>query len=187
MTKKIDDILLAGQGFSEGIMRNKSIPQKVGLFIWRTLKHRIPVRMELDKRGVDLDSVLCPLCNDHTESVDHAIFLCKHAAEVWSRVFNWWGSILSGNASLSYLFSEDGNSSKSKLQKLTWQAVRWVTGYHIWKNRNHKVFHKDSWATPKIVSEIQLKTFEWISSRLKTTSFDWHRWLLDPNTVFDLG
>ncbi|XP_071699670.1 uncharacterized protein [Rutidosis leptorrhynchoides] len=151
MTKKIDDILLAGQGFSEGTMRNKLIPQKVGLFIWRTLKHRIPVRMTLDKHGVDLDSVLRPLCNDHTELVDHAIFLCKHVAEVWSRVFNWWGSILSGNASLSYFFSEDGNNSKSKLQKLTWQAVRWVTGYHILKNRNHKVFHKDSWAAPKIV------------------------------------
>ncbi|XP_071741314.1 uncharacterized protein [Rutidosis leptorrhynchoides] len=151
MTKRIDDIILADHGFDISTMRNRMIPQKVWLFIWRALRQRIPVRIELEKRGVDLDSVLCPLCNDYPESVEHSIFQCKHAVEVWIRIFNWLGISFSGNASLSELFSEDGGIGSSKLISLVWQATKWVSGYFIWKNRNQKVFHQDSWAAPKIV------------------------------------
>nr|GEW70259.1 RNA-directed DNA polymerase, eukaryota, reverse transcriptase zinc-binding domain protein [Tanacetum cinerariifolium] len=42
---------------------NKLVPKKVNIFMWRALKGRLPVRVELDKRGVDLDSVLCPSCS----------------------------------------------------------------------------------------------------------------------------
>ncbi|XP_071713025.1 uncharacterized protein [Rutidosis leptorrhynchoides] len=118
MASKIDEILLAGYGSNSGTLRNNLIPQKVGIFIWRVLKGRIPVRMELDKRGVDLESILCPLCNDVSEFVEHAIFSCKCVLEIWnvfliSRILlkcsqglevadcrgweNWFGKLSSGS------------------------------------------------------------------------------------------
>ncbi|XP_071700484.1 uncharacterized protein [Rutidosis leptorrhynchoides] len=45
MTRKIEDLLLAGHCSNTSTMRNKLLPQKVGLFIWRVLKERIPVRV----------------------------------------------------------------------------------------------------------------------------------------------
>ena len=41
---------------------SKVIPKKVCFFIWRTRLNRIPCRVNLDARGIDVDSVLCPWC-----------------------------------------------------------------------------------------------------------------------------
>ncbi|GKD77088.1 RNA-directed DNA polymerase, eukaryota, reverse transcriptase zinc-binding domain protein [Tanacetum coccineum] len=40
---------------------NKRVPKKVNIFIWRALRRRLPVRCELDTRGIDLESLLCLL------------------------------------------------------------------------------------------------------------------------------
>nr|GEX17579.1 reverse transcriptase domain, reverse transcriptase zinc-binding domain protein [Tanacetum cinerariifolium] len=42
----------------------KLVPKKVNIFIWRALRGRLSVCVELDKRGVDLDTVLCPSCDN---------------------------------------------------------------------------------------------------------------------------
>ncbi|XP_071727954.1 uncharacterized protein [Rutidosis leptorrhynchoides] len=43
---------------------NGVVPKKVGVFVWRLLKNRLPALTELDKRGVDLNSVRCAICDD---------------------------------------------------------------------------------------------------------------------------
>ncbi|GJR66773.1 reverse transcriptase domain, reverse transcriptase zinc-binding domain protein [Tanacetum coccineum] len=53
-----EKILLLDIGGQE-MLWNKLVPKKVNIFVWRALKGRLPVRVELDKKGVDLDSVLC--------------------------------------------------------------------------------------------------------------------------------
>ena len=40
---------------------NKLLPIKINIFSWRLSLNRLPTRSNLDYRGVDLDSVLCPL------------------------------------------------------------------------------------------------------------------------------
>ncbi|GJX72610.1 RNA-directed DNA polymerase, eukaryota, reverse transcriptase zinc-binding domain protein [Tanacetum coccineum] len=50
----------------------------------------LPVWVKLDKRGIDMDSLFCPHCEDGVESIDHAFIFCNMASTVWSKVFNWW-------------------------------------------------------------------------------------------------
>ncbi|GKA86171.1 RNA-directed DNA polymerase, eukaryota, reverse transcriptase zinc-binding domain protein [Tanacetum coccineum] len=50
---------------------NRLFPSNVNILIWRALKKRLPNRYNLDKRGIDLDSVRCPLCNNDIEMEDH--------------------------------------------------------------------------------------------------------------------
>ncbi|GJZ35962.1 reverse transcriptase domain, reverse transcriptase zinc-binding domain protein [Tanacetum coccineum] len=64
LSHMVDDLSLQVIGSSQEMVWNKLVPKKVNIFIWRALNGRIPVRVELDKRGVDLDSVLCPCCGD---------------------------------------------------------------------------------------------------------------------------
>ncbi|GJY39956.1 reverse transcriptase domain, reverse transcriptase zinc-binding domain protein [Tanacetum coccineum] len=66
------------------------IPRKVNVFVWRALRGRLPVRTELDKKGIDLDSLLCPGCDNVVESVDHCLALCENAINVWDKIFSWW-------------------------------------------------------------------------------------------------
>ncbi|XP_071716781.1 uncharacterized protein [Rutidosis leptorrhynchoides] len=194
MASKLDELLLAGNGLTMTTLRNKLIPQKVSLFIWRTRLKRIPVRVELDKRGVDLDSVLCPLCSDAPESVEHAMFSCAKVREIWDGIARWWGCNLPLNLDFDSLFAGNFVSGFSGAQKELWNTVIWVSGYFIWKNKNQKVFAKDSWGAPKILNEIQVKTYEWINNRSKRFNLTCYEWLMNPqvsashqHTCFDPG
>ncbi|XP_071689048.1 uncharacterized protein [Rutidosis leptorrhynchoides] len=62
-----------------------------GCFVWRSRRGRLPVLVELDKRGVDLHSVLCPLCGEVVETVKHALFSCKMVRVIWEKIWSWWG------------------------------------------------------------------------------------------------
>ncbi|GJW67783.1 RNA-directed DNA polymerase, eukaryota [Tanacetum coccineum] len=49
-------------------------PFKVNIFSWRARRDRLPTRVNLSRRGVLLDSHLCPLCNAAMEDVQHVFF-----------------------------------------------------------------------------------------------------------------
>ncbi|GJS23490.1 RNA-directed DNA polymerase, eukaryota, reverse transcriptase zinc-binding domain protein [Tanacetum coccineum] len=87
---------------------NKLVPKKVNIFVWRAIEGRLPVRVELNKRGIDLDSVLCPCCNNSVETCAHCFVTCDLAMGVWDKVSNWW---MVGNVntfSINELFSFNG-------------------------------------------------------------------------------
>ncbi|XP_071708422.1 uncharacterized protein [Rutidosis leptorrhynchoides] len=153
--------------------------KKIEVFVWRTNKKRLPVLIELDKRGIDLHSVRCPLCDDDIESVNHSLILCKHAFDVWSKVFDWWGRGGIPFVNVEDMFTDAGQTN-TRVGKSIWKAVIWVTSYLIWKNRNQKVFANKSWNTPMALNEIQIKSYQWIAKRCKAKSMDWHTWLHNP-------
>ncbi|GJV56566.1 RNA-directed DNA polymerase, eukaryota, reverse transcriptase zinc-binding domain protein [Tanacetum coccineum] len=75
----------------------------------RALKGRLPVREELDKRGIDLDSLLCPCCDNVVESCNHSLVLCDLAMKVWERIFRWWKVGNVNLFSICELFALNGN------------------------------------------------------------------------------
>ncbi|GJW35020.1 RNA-directed DNA polymerase, eukaryota [Tanacetum coccineum] len=56
----IDSILLPSDAISTRWV--KYVPIKINVFVWRARLDRLPTRVNLDHRGVIIDSVLCPLC-----------------------------------------------------------------------------------------------------------------------------
>ncbi|XP_071687838.1 uncharacterized protein [Rutidosis leptorrhynchoides] len=180
MALKLDSIIIPRSCVGNGTIQNNLIPQKIGIFTWRFLKGRIAVKTELEKRGIVLDSLLCPMCNNVTESIVHAIFSCKTAHDVWVGIFKWWKINLPSDITLDELLGGTGYGNFSSIQAKIWQAIMWTTRYIIWKNRNQKVFNNDSWIAQKIICEVQVKTFEWIGNRSKRIHKDWHQWLYDP-------
>ncbi|GJW41017.1 reverse transcriptase domain, reverse transcriptase zinc-binding domain protein [Tanacetum coccineum] len=147
----------------------------------RALRGRLPVRVELDRRGIDLDSVLYPSCNDSVETCAHSLITCDLARSVWDKTFNWW-KVGGFNAfSVDEVFSLNGNINVPIFFARVWQAVLWTTRYFIWKERNVRVFGNKSSSTNKIFQDIQLKSYEWIVRRSnKYKVIDWQQWLKDP-------
>ncbi|XP_071699262.1 uncharacterized protein [Rutidosis leptorrhynchoides] len=86
---KLDTCLLSSNSPAIKTIRNNLVPQKVGIFVWRVLKGRIATLVELDKRGIDLGSILCATCGNEIESIDHALFKCKSAVDVWKSIHKW--------------------------------------------------------------------------------------------------
>ncbi|XP_071708173.1 uncharacterized protein [Rutidosis leptorrhynchoides] len=73
MAAEQDENILQSAFQYNGIVRNSLAPKKVEIFAWRSLRRSIPTRVELDKKGIDLNSVRCPMCDDSLETIDHSI------------------------------------------------------------------------------------------------------------------
>ncbi|GJX28012.1 RNA-directed DNA polymerase, eukaryota, reverse transcriptase zinc-binding domain protein [Tanacetum coccineum] len=69
---------------------NRSIPIKVNVFIWRLTLNKLPSRVNLDRKGLDVGLILCPICMDDAETVNHIFFSCNMAKDLWSLFANWW-------------------------------------------------------------------------------------------------
>ncbi|GJU98310.1 RNA-directed DNA polymerase, eukaryota, reverse transcriptase zinc-binding domain protein [Tanacetum coccineum] len=69
---------------------SKILPIKINISSWRILHKRLPTRCNLDRRGIDLNSTLCPVCDEDIETEEHLFNSCKVVKDTWSKVFVWW-------------------------------------------------------------------------------------------------
>ncbi|XP_071694535.1 uncharacterized protein [Rutidosis leptorrhynchoides] len=180
LARLIDDHTILGNTSRQETLQNNLVPGKVEIFIWKVLRKRIATRVDLDKKGIDLDSVRCPMCDDGLESIDHSLFLCKYSFDVWERVFKWWGLNAVSNLSVNEAFRGKCNRTMSPLGSKIWQATEWTCAYLLWRNRNLKVFSNKSCCASTTLMEIQLKSFDWISNRVKNVKIEWLDWLSNP-------
>ncbi|GJZ81560.1 reverse transcriptase domain, reverse transcriptase zinc-binding domain protein [Tanacetum coccineum] len=61
---------------------NKNLPIKINIHSWRLSLNHLPTRFNLDRRGIDLNSVRCPVCDGDIEIDLHA--KCDVLKRVWS-------------------------------------------------------------------------------------------------------
>ncbi|GJT43501.1 transposon TX1 [Tanacetum coccineum] len=90
LTRLREEKILHVESSGQETISNKLVPKKVNIFVWRDLKCRLSVRVELDRRGIDLDSVLYPSCNNVVESCAHSLVTYDLAMRVWEKLFIWW-------------------------------------------------------------------------------------------------
>ncbi|GJS06251.1 reverse transcriptase domain, reverse transcriptase zinc-binding domain protein [Tanacetum coccineum] len=64
---------------------NKLLPKKINIFIWRTLRDRLPSRWNLSRKGIDLNSMNCPICDKGIDTAFHTFWVCSLATSVWLR------------------------------------------------------------------------------------------------------
>ncbi|GKA39218.1 RNA-directed DNA polymerase, eukaryota, reverse transcriptase zinc-binding domain protein [Tanacetum coccineum] len=54
----------------------KAVPIKINVFAWRVRLDKLPTRLNLSLRGIEISSIMCPLCNSSVESASHLLFSC---------------------------------------------------------------------------------------------------------------
>ncbi|KAJ9536769.1 hypothetical protein OSB04_un000073 [Centaurea solstitialis] len=160
----------------------KAIPKKVSVFLWRAKLGRLPVREELDKRGIDLHSLLCPCCGDEVETIDHALFGCTKLTVLWKLIERWWKTDLSGCSSIEDLLGQGFHRGSSGKVFKRWVALVGSFLYFIWSNRNKTTFGHLSGPIEDEFYRFQLQSFEWISRRDTEIALDWKMWLSDPSS-----
>ncbi|GJY08886.1 RNA-directed DNA polymerase, eukaryota, reverse transcriptase zinc-binding domain protein [Tanacetum coccineum] len=64
----IDDLLLLKADVPTRWV--KVVPIKINIFGWRVYLDKLPTRLNLSLRGIDIPSILCPLCSIAVESVE---------------------------------------------------------------------------------------------------------------------
>ncbi|GKB67550.1 RNA-directed DNA polymerase, eukaryota [Tanacetum coccineum] len=57
--------------------------------MWRFFLDTLPHRLNLSSRGLDIDSIMYPLCNNNVESNAHVFYSCDNASNIWNLVRGW--------------------------------------------------------------------------------------------------
>ncbi|GKC34483.1 RNA-directed DNA polymerase, eukaryota, reverse transcriptase zinc-binding domain protein [Tanacetum coccineum] len=84
----VDDSLLeAGIAATRWI---RHILIKINVFLWRLNLNSLPSRVNLDRRGIEVNSLLCPTCYLDVETVNHIFFNCEMAKDLWALLAKWW-------------------------------------------------------------------------------------------------
>lgn len=110
---------------------------KLKHFVWQILSGTLPVSKNLKSRGMDCD-LRCSLCGADKEIVNHVLFECPPALQVWA---------------LSMIPSPPppgifpSSSRFTNMDYLFWRLPKdydfgyflWILWY-IWKNRNDKLY-----------------------------------------------
>nr|GEZ26745.1 RNA-directed DNA polymerase, eukaryota [Tanacetum cinerariifolium] len=72
--KLIDDVLLPE--VSTKTRWIKAVPIKVNVHAWKVKIDCLPTRLNISRRGMDIESILCPICGNVVESFRHLLFTC---------------------------------------------------------------------------------------------------------------
>nr|GEX13161.1 RNA-directed DNA polymerase, eukaryota [Tanacetum cinerariifolium] len=68
----------------------KEVPIKINVHAWKVSVDGLPIRFNLSRRGVEIESIMCPLCDRHAESSSHLFFSCKVFCDAMRQVSRWW-------------------------------------------------------------------------------------------------
>ncbi|GKC97494.1 RNA-directed DNA polymerase, eukaryota [Tanacetum coccineum] len=119
---------------------NRYLPKKINIFIWRVLRDRLPTRWNLSRKGIDLDSLNCPICDTSVETTNHSLWFCSLATTLWHRVFVWLDIAPPNPSNIQDVFSWLDNMRLSSAQKSALEVICGVVFWSLWHFRNKLIF-----------------------------------------------
>lgn len=128
---------------------------KIKIFLWKALSEALPVADLLNARGMKVDD-RCQLCGNDGESINHMIFQCPLARQVWAEAYiphpQQGFHEFSIFQNINYLIEIKKRSLGEAEKKRAWPWIIW----RIWKSRNDFLFKGIRWTA----KEIAKKAFE---------------------------
>ncbi|GKA64535.1 RNA-directed DNA polymerase, eukaryota [Tanacetum coccineum] len=68
----------------------KAVPIKVNVHAWKVRLDCLPTRINISRKGMDIESILCLICHNAGESLRHLFFNCHVAREIFRKITCWW-------------------------------------------------------------------------------------------------
>ncbi|KAE8817565.1 hypothetical protein D1007_04664 [Hordeum vulgare] len=88
LCRQVESVVSGEQGTCDGqLFKWQTIwdapcPLKIQQFLWRTAHNSLPVRRNLVKKGVNVDTI-CPVCHRFDEDGAHMFLKCKPVKKLW--------------------------------------------------------------------------------------------------------
>ncbi|PWA64810.1 reverse transcriptase domain, Reverse transcriptase zinc-binding domain protein [Artemisia annua] len=160
----------------------KVVPIKINIFGWRVCLDKLPTRLELSLRGIDITSILCPLCSIAVESSSHLLFSCHVARLLTLKVARWWDlEVNIFNSYGDWLIWFNNTRLPLKLKEIL-EGTYYVMWWAIWHFRNQVVFGANHPRLDLLFDDIVRLSYSWCSNRCKI-KFDWNSWLKCPSLL----
>ncbi|GJX53515.1 RNA-directed DNA polymerase, eukaryota, reverse transcriptase zinc-binding domain protein, partial [Tanacetum coccineum] len=150
----------------------KVVPKKINILAWRVKMNNLTTRFNLSRRGLDLDSILCPSCNASSETTSHIFFGCPMVKVIYNYIASWWDiNILEFSSYEDWLSWLASLRMSSKIKTLL-EGVFYVIWWSIWNFRNCSIFGSILPSKSRILDDIVTRSFTWCSSRC-SSNFGW--------------
>ncbi|PWA87350.1 reverse transcriptase domain, Reverse transcriptase zinc-binding domain protein [Artemisia annua] len=133
---------------------------------WRARRDCLPTRVNLIRRGVTLESSICPLCLSCEEDVHHVLFQCDLARAVLRRVCRWWNLDWQLWSSFSDWYLWFSSIRISFKVKSLLEGVFCVAWWSIWVLRNRTIFDDNPPTRSVLFDDIVSFSFNWCHNRL---------------------
>ncbi|GKD48854.1 RNA-directed DNA polymerase, eukaryota, partial [Tanacetum coccineum] len=116
------------------------VPIKVNIFIWRARQDCLPTRVNLVRRGINVDSCVCPICSSGEDEINHILFRCDLAQQVLRRICRWWELDPSYWITFQEWYAWFSSIRFSSKSKSLLEGTFFVAWWHIWRIRNRIIF-----------------------------------------------
>nr|GEX60059.1 RNA-directed DNA polymerase, eukaryota [Tanacetum cinerariifolium] len=160
----------------------KSVPIKVNIIAWKVKLNAFPTRFNISRRGMDINSIVCPICNVGVETTNHLFFQCNVVRQIMRKISSWWNvdylDVNSYEEWRAWLFSI---RIQSRLKGIL-EGVYYGLWWSMWNFRNKLLFDKKIPEKALIFDNLVSISFYWYKFRCKA-SFKWDDWLKNPYLV----
>lgn len=143
---------------------------KIRMFLWRVVSGAIAVADRLNSRGLNVSST-CQLCKSDQETINHVLFLCDTASDMWriaSIPLPSAGFSASLEENLSFLFDLLDTHTMDTYSVKSIPSILWS----IWKNQNAILFASSQESPMRIVQLAGEETQLWFEVNKKATVSD---------------
>nr|GEY68089.1 RNA-directed DNA polymerase, eukaryota [Tanacetum cinerariifolium] len=143
------------------------VPIKVNILVWRIKLNNHPSRLNLSRRGLDLDTISCRSCNSAVESTNHILFGCSMAKDLYKYIARWWDVSMMTFSSYDEWWNWFSNLRVPSKLKMIFEGVFYISWWVIWNYQNKVIFGPGYQAKDRLLDDIVALSFTWCKSRCK--------------------
>ncbi|XP_059285877.1 uncharacterized protein LOC132039408 [Lycium ferocissimum] len=131
------------------VCNNEGAPKWI-FILYVAISRRLLTRTRLAKWGI-VNEVKCPLCERMDEDVDPLLFGCPFSAAAWEKILQWQGSQRGSMAWQQEVQWATGNViGRTDYAEIYRMALARSCVYHVWQERNWRIFQQRSRGTIEI-------------------------------------
>lgn len=137
---------------------------KIQVFLWKNIQGAIAVSARLATKGIkNYDG--CLLCGAEEETINHILFLCPYARQVWAlshipSPFGGFGP--SEMVNLKYLITLQKEAKCTIESRSVFPWIVWL----LWKNRNKLLFNGSLYPPDLLIQKAYEDSTAWLSAQL---------------------
>nr|GEU53226.1 RNA-directed DNA polymerase, eukaryota, reverse transcriptase zinc-binding domain protein [Tanacetum cinerariifolium] len=109
----------------------KAVPIKVYVHAWKVRLDCLSTRLNISRRGMNIESIICPMCGKASESNRHIFFTCLIAREVFRKISYSWDVTFSKVSSYEEWLDWIVNLRLTNKHKQLLEGVCYIMLWHI--------------------------------------------------------
>ena len=160
------------------------LPSKFVIFAWRLIRDRLPTRVNLNRRQIQVGELTCPFCGGEEESAGHLFLQCGKIISVWWESLSWVGlsGVFPNHPRQHFIQHIHGmvEGVRSSKWKRWWLALTWS----IWQQRNNIIFSNGSFDANRILDNAVFLLWTWLTNLEKDFNMHFNYWSSNIRAAF---